>query len=174
MGRKFGRLSGIEPGAVFASRAELAAADIHRPRQAGISGSAAEGADSIVVSGGYEDDEDYGDVIIYTGQGGNDPQSKHQIADQSFERGNKALAVSNAKGFPVRVVRGPDPNSEFAPQAGYRYDGLYYVDKYWQERGQSGFLVWRYRLVREERSGEIPIGGDRLVRQPVLRPQCNG
>jgi integrase len=40
---------------------------------AGISGGEREGADSIVVSGGYEDDEDYGDVIVYTGAGGNDP-----------------------------------------------------------------------------------------------------
>jgi hypothetical protein len=33
------------------------------------------GAESIVVSGGYEDDEDHGDTIIYTGHGGNDPQT---------------------------------------------------------------------------------------------------
>ncbi|MGN6430905.1 MAG: YDG/SRA domain-containing protein [Gaiellaceae bacterium] len=26
--------------------------------------------DSIVISGGYEDDEDYGDLIVYTGAGG--------------------------------------------------------------------------------------------------------
>jgi putative restriction endonuclease len=38
----------------------------------GIHGTAKEGADSIVVSGGYVDDRDMGDVIIYTGEGGND------------------------------------------------------------------------------------------------------
>ena len=42
---------------------------------AGISGAERDGADSIVVSGGYEDDEDYGNVIVYTGAGGNDPSS---------------------------------------------------------------------------------------------------
>jgi putative restriction endonuclease len=35
----------------------------------GISGTRAEGADSIVVSGGYEDDEDFDDELIYTGAG---------------------------------------------------------------------------------------------------------
>lgn len=33
------------------------------------------GADSIVVSGGYPDDADYGDEIIYTGHGGRDPDA---------------------------------------------------------------------------------------------------
>ena len=60
MARIFGHVAGAEPGKVFASRAELAAADVHRPRQAGISGSVPDGADSIVVSGGYEDDENRG------------------------------------------------------------------------------------------------------------------
>jgi hypothetical protein len=54
----------------------------HRQLQAGIAGSAAEGAHSIVVSRGYEDDDDFGDLIIYTGQGGNDPATKRQVADQ--------------------------------------------------------------------------------------------
>ena len=56
------------------------------PPMAGISGTATEGADSIVVSGGYEDDEDHGDEIIYTGAGGNDPRTKKQIADQTLDR----------------------------------------------------------------------------------------
>ncbi len=60
-------------GSWFEDRAELADAGVYRHRQAGISGSANEGADSIVLSGGYEDDEDHGDVIVYTGYGGRDP-----------------------------------------------------------------------------------------------------
>ena len=57
---------------------------MHRQLQAGIAGGEAHGADSIVVSGGYEDDEDCGDVIVYTGQGGNDPATKKQIADKTL------------------------------------------------------------------------------------------
>ena len=83
--------------------------------QAGISGAAAEGADSIVVSGGYEDDEDYGDEIIYTGHGGNDPNTGRQVADQQLKQGNLALAFSRKEGLPVRVVRGANPKSPYAP-----------------------------------------------------------
>ena len=80
--RSFGEIQGVEPGKQFSSRAELAAAGVHRPLVAGISGSQSEGADSIVISGGYEDDEDCGDVIVYTGHGGNDPNTGRQIGDQ--------------------------------------------------------------------------------------------
>jgi putative restriction endonuclease len=116
---------------------------------AGISGGEKEGADSIVISGGYEDDEDYGDEVIYTGHGGNDPRTGKQIADQELKEGNLALALSRNEGLPVRVVRGPDPRSPYAPAKGYRYDGLYFVESYWQEKGRSGFNVCRFHLFRE-------------------------
>jgi putative restriction endonuclease len=47
---------------------------------------------SIVQSVGYVDDRDDGDLVIYTGQGGRDPNSGRQIADQALTRGNKQLA----------------------------------------------------------------------------------
>lgn len=50
--RWFGEIDGVLVGATWITRAQAAAAAVHRPLQAGISGSAAEGADSIVVSGG--------------------------------------------------------------------------------------------------------------------------
>ena len=53
--------------AQFPNRQAVHDAGVHRPTQAGISGEAAEGADSIVVSDVYEDDDDFGDLIIYTG-----------------------------------------------------------------------------------------------------------
>jgi putative restriction endonuclease len=36
---------------------------------------------------------------------------------------------------PVRVIRGRNPGSIYAPPGGFRYDGLYYVEEYWQARG---------------------------------------
>jgi putative restriction endonuclease len=65
--RTFGEIPEVAVGTTFPDREALAAAAVHRPTQAGISGSTAEGADSIVVSGGYEDDRNLGDEIIYTG-----------------------------------------------------------------------------------------------------------
>jgi putative restriction endonuclease len=123
--RIFGHIDGIPVGVAFPDRRALLEAGVHRQLQAGIAGSAAEGADSIVVSGGYEDDDDFGDLIIYTGQGGNDPGTKRQVADQRLALGNAALAESCRKGLPVRVIRGRNPGSIYAPPSGFRYDGLY-------------------------------------------------
>ncbi|MEN6640961.1 MAG: YDG/SRA domain-containing protein [Armatimonadia bacterium] len=146
--RVYGSIQGVDPGTWFEDRRALHEAGVHRPLQAGICGSAAEGAESIVMSGGYEDDEDHGDVIIYTGHGGNDTETGQQIADQELTRQNLALARNAMDGTPVRVIRGSGHNSLFAPARGYRYDGLFEVQEYWQERGRSGFMVWRYRLVK--------------------------
>jgi putative restriction endonuclease len=88
-------------------------------------------------------------VVIYTGHGGREPNSGKQVADQRLTRGNLALALNKAHGLPVRVIRGADLDSPYAPETGYRYDGLYYVDDCWIEDGRSGFKVWRYRLVKE-------------------------
>ena len=90
--RIFGHIDDVPVGATFSDRRVLLEAGVHRQLQAGIAGSAAEGADSVVVSGGYEDDQDFGDLIIYTGQGGNEPATKRQIADQQLTLGNAALA----------------------------------------------------------------------------------
>jgi putative restriction endonuclease len=136
-------------GATYQSREAVAGAGLHKPTMAGISGAETEGADSIVVSGGYEDDEDYGNVIVYTGAGGNDPSSRTQIADQTLTGRNLALAVSADRGLPVRLVRGAGGDPAYSPETGFRYDGLFYVESYWEATGQSGFKIWRYRLVEE-------------------------
>ena len=146
--RVFGHIPGYPEGSHFESRAELAEAGVHRPTVAGIFGSEREGADSIVLSGGYEDDQDFGDQIVYTGHGGRDQETGRQVADQNFDRGNRALAYSGLNGLPVRVIRGEGHPSPYSPGTGYRYDGLYAVDDYWHETGRSGFRIWRYRLVK--------------------------
>ena len=155
--RIFGAIPGISPGTAFQSYADMNLAGVHRQTQAGISGSEKEGADSIVVNGGYEDDEDRGDIIIYTGQGGRDQTGRH-TEDQKLSRGNLALVQSQLEGLPVRVIRGPDPHNQHAPKTGYRYDGLYQVEDHWHETGKSGFKVWRYRLskILEDNSPVVP------------------
>lgn len=146
--RLFGHVPGYPEGSLFESRAELNESKVHIPTQAGISGSQTEGAESIVLSGGYEDDADYGDVLIYTGHGGRDPHTGQQIHDQPFTRGNRALALSKQNGLPVRVIRGVNHDSQYSPPTGYSYDGLYAVEDFWHEVGKSGFRVWRFRLVK--------------------------
>jgi len=51
---------------------------------------------SIVMSGGYEDDVDNSEDVIYTGQGGNNlTGDRRQIKDQKMTKGNLALKVCN-------------------------------------------------------------------------------
>ncbi|MEV8374366.1 YDG/SRA domain-containing protein [Kribbella sp. NPDC056861] len=143
----FGHVPGVAVGTEFRSRVEAAEAGVHRARQAGITGNGADGAESVVVSGGYEDDRDYGDEIIYTGHGGKDANTGRQNKDQSLDSpGNAALVTSALTGTPVRVVRGSH-HSPYAPPSGYRYDGLFRVESWWMEEGLSGFRVCRYRLI---------------------------
>lgn len=146
-----GEVPGITVGSVFSNREELRQAGVHRRNQHGIAGREAMGAESIVLNAGYEDDDDHGDLIIYTGEGGRDPSTGRQIEDQHLTRGNLALVRSHEARLPVRVVRGPKLKSRYAPGSRYRYDGLYRVEKYWSERGRSGFLVWRFQLRRADR-----------------------
>lgn len=116
MAKFFGEVPGNPVGSTFASRAALSRTRVHRPLMGGISGNGREGADSIVVSGGYIDDQDFGDELIYTGHGGNDPGTKQQIADQELDApGNAGLARSQLDGLPVRVIRGAAGDSAYSP-----------------------------------------------------------
>lgn len=144
----FGAIPGVDLGATFALRKHVKAAGLHRHPQAGISGDPKTGADAIVVSGGYVDDRDFGDVIIYTGQGGR--VGKVQVKDQELTRGNLALARSEEAGFPVRVIRGWEGDQQFSPPTGYRYDGLFVVTQHWRGKSQDGPLIWRYVLERSD------------------------
>jgi putative restriction endonuclease len=155
MARVFGEIAGYPPGSVFKDRTALSESGVHRPPQAGISGAEDEGADSIVVSGGYEDDFDAGDYVIYTGQGGRDARTGVQTADQKLERGNKALARSSTDGLPVRVIRGAGGNPLYSPAEGLRYEGLFYVEDYWRGSGASGFQTWSFKLVETQDTGAI-------------------
>jgi putative restriction endonuclease len=62
----FGEIPGIEEGYHFNNRREMVPSSFHRMWAAGIDGNKKDGAAAIVLSGGYEDDFDLGDEIIYT------------------------------------------------------------------------------------------------------------
>ena len=148
----FGKIDGINIGDIFNSRQELREAGIHAPTMAGIWG-AQEGAYSIVLSGGYEDDIDELDYILYTGQGGQDVPGGIQVADQEFTKGNRGLQLSCQYQLPVRVSRGFQIKN--GPTSGYRYDGLYYVSKYERIKGKRGFYICRFHLHSETSFNEL-------------------
>ena len=144
----FGEITGVQEGQWFEGRKEMMPTSFHRNWGAGIDGNGSEGTAAIVLSGGYEDDKDLGDEIIYTGAGGNDANSGKQVADQTWtNRGNAGLLKSMNEGLPVRVIRGHKHKSPFSPTSGYTYAGLYSVVDAWQETGKSGFKICRFRLV---------------------------
>lgn len=150
----------VPVGTTYPSRKACSLAGVHGPTFAGIHGSSQDGAYSIVLSGGYEDDQDGGDFIIYTGTGGqSDPfgERSEQVEDQSFSHPhNAALALNAQNKRPVRVVRGPSARSKYAPEAGYRYDGLYQVEKAYLAKGVSGRIICRYELRRVPGQPPIP------------------
>ena len=142
-------ISSIPIGTVFASRKEVSQAGLHAPHMAGIhpAGDGAR-AESIVVSGGYKDDKDYGDLIIYTGHGGQEGGS--QVRDQEIKSGNKALVRAQNDGTPLRVIRGSGGDPKFSPAIGYRYDGLFEIRNHWFTPSEDGPLVVQFELVAIE------------------------
>ncbi len=144
----FGTPPSVHIGQQFVDRKDLRDAGVHPPLMNGIHGTAKEGADSIVLSGGYAHDADFGDFILYSGEGGQDLQSKVQIADQSIDSpGNAGLITSQILGLPVRLTRGARFKSPFSPASGLRYAGLYLVTE-WGWIRSNGFRVLQFRLDR--------------------------
>lgn len=167
----FGALPNVPVGSLWKFRVQVSESGCHRPPVGGIHGRESDGAYSIVLSGGYEDDQDDGDEFLYTGSGGRDlsgnKRTAEQSCDQKLTRMNLSLARNCAaridsksgavaenwqKGKPVRVIRSfkGRKHSKYCPEDGYRYDGIYKLVKYWPEKGKSGFLVWRYLLRRDD------------------------
>lgn len=160
--RIVGPMPGISVGDAFFFRMELCVLGLHGQVQAGIdyvsAGRSASGepiATSIIVSGGYEDDDDHGDVLVYTGHGGRDPNLHKHCVDQKLEGGNLALERSMAYGIEIRVIRAVKSRRSPVGKV-YFYDGLYKVVDYWLDRGKSGFGVYKYRMLRIE--GQEPMG----------------
>uniref|UniRef100_A0A8C8MMI1 E3 ubiquitin-protein ligase UHRF n=1 Tax=Oncorhynchus tshawytscha TaxID=74940 RepID=A0A8C8MMI1_ONCTS len=167
----YGLVPGVPVGSIWKFRVQVSESGCHRPHVAGIHGRSNDGAYSLVLAGGYEDDQDDGNEFTYTGSGGRDLSGNKRTAEQSCDQKltnmNRALALNcnasvNEKdgatakdwkaGKPVRVVRSSKgrKHSKFSPEDGNRYDGIYKVVKYWPEKGKSGFLVWRYLLKRND------------------------
>lgn len=143
--RIFGEVPDIKPGHEFTDRDDARLLRVHRANQAGIVGNAAEGAESIVSSDGYEDDLDLGNRILYTGHGGQ--KDGKQVSDQTFKSsGNAALLKSELLKQPVRVVRRIRKGDAKDAANRYRYDGLFMVTGSRRTPGRSGLMVCRFTL----------------------------
>jgi [histone H3]-lysine9 N-trimethyltransferase EHMT len=152
--RIVGHIPGVLVGDAFYYRAELCIVGLHTAPQAGIAyipaSIVSEGhpvATSIVSSGGYLDDEDTGDVLVYTGSGGRQRNHRDHHANQTLERGNLALHNSYQYGVEVRVIRSHTCDTTANCKV-YVYDGLYKVVSFTFGPGKSGRDVCKFKLVR--------------------------
>ncbi|OMP08119.1 hypothetical protein COLO4_06766 [Corchorus olitorius] len=152
--KRIGTVPGVEVGDIFFFRMEMCLIGLHAPSMAGIdymglkvSQDEEPVAVSIVSSGGYEDDSEDGNVLIYSGQGGNAYKRGLETTDQKLERGNLALEKSLHRGNEVRVIRGVKDIANLTGKI-YVYDGLYKIRESWVEKGKSGSNVFKYKLVR--------------------------
>ena len=90
------RQRGVLVGDTWADRLTCRQWGAHLPHVAGIAGQIAVGAQSVALSGGYEDDVDNGDWFVYSGSGGRDltgnkRTTSTQSFDQQFDKLNGAL-----------------------------------------------------------------------------------
>ncbi|CAM6128145.1 unnamed protein product [Calypogeia fissa] len=158
-----GSTPGVEVGDYFCTRAELFVVGLHRQAQGGIDwieffredGNTTTKAVSIVVSEVYEDNQDNGETLFYTGAGGNDlRRSKKQCENQKLKRGTEALYNSKILQNSVRVIR-RHKDKRSVSGLFYSYDGLYKVEEKMKVKGKSGFDVFKFKLVREP--GQKPL-----------------
>ncbi len=138
----FKKVEEHKEGKVFKDRKEILKAGLHNNTVFGIS--QIQGiAKAVVLSGGYVDETyDRGEEVIYIGQGGRDEKTGKQTSNQSFENTfNKSLVFNCNWNIPVRVFRGSNLNSDYAPKNGYRYDGKYLINDFWYSQGVDGFKI---------------------------------
>ncbi|XWS57083.1 hypothetical protein CRYUN_Cryun09bG0141100 [Craigia yunnanensis] len=153
MKKRIGVVPGVESGDIFFFRMELCLVGLHSQSMAGIDSMVIKGdlegervALSIVSSGVYDDDAEYPDVLVYSGQGGNASRDK-EASDQKLVRGNLALEKSLHRANEVRVIRGLKDAVHQTSKV-YVYDGLYKIQETWMEKGKSGCNMFKYKLVR--------------------------
>ncbi|KZP23897.1 hypothetical protein FIBSPDRAFT_889142 [Athelia psychrophila] len=116
-------------GTIWTSRQALCNAKMHNNVRSGIS-VGRNGANAVVLSGGYEDDYSInnGETVYYTGAGGRDRPSGR----------------SYMTGVPIKLFQGFNADSR---KIHYRFEGFYQVTRATMRQGSSGFLICRFKLV---------------------------
>ncbi|NWH37510.1 UHRF2 ligase, partial [Chloropsis hardwickii] len=165
----YGPIPGVPVGTTWKFRVQVSEAGVHRPHVGGIHGRSNDGAYSLVLAGGFEDE-----VVCHSYKQWSCCSDTSNVSmsanielylvfnqklmalalncDAPLDDKNGAESKNWRAGKPVRVVRSSKGRriSKYAPEEGNRYDGIYKVVKYWPEIGKCGFLVWRYLLRRDD------------------------
>ncbi|KAK4899918.1 hypothetical protein LTR27_002679 [Elasticomyces elasticus] len=132
----------------------------HGAMIAGISGAAGDGAYSCVMSSGQGyDDEDHGEWVLYCGT---------DSTDGKITEATSRLLESRDNGKPVRFLRSHNLNSPFAPEIGFRYDGLYKVVSS-KALDKSASTRRRHQFRLERLDGQTPIRGSEPEKRPTAQ-----
>ncbi|CAA0358845.1 unnamed protein product [Arabidopsis thaliana] len=102
---------------------------------------------SVISSRKNADKTEDPDSLIFTGFGGTD-MYHGQPCNQKLERLNIPLEAAFRKKSIVRVVRCMKDEKRTNGNI-YIYDGTYMITNRWEEEGQNGFIVFKFKLVRE-------------------------
>ena len=138
----------------------------HGSSQGGITGNPTSGAYSVIMAGGEDPsgkpypNEDGGDEVLYCGTDNKDKNLNQPSPDTA------ALLTNYRTKQPVRLFRSHNLDSPFAPELGFRYDGLYDVVSYEDmDAPENKRRRHRFRLVR--RAGQDPIRSEGAAKRPT-------
>ncbi|KAI7203740.1 hypothetical protein D0869_01875 [Hortaea werneckii] len=136
----------------------------HGQSQQGIHGKKGHGAFSCVIAGGLAPDNqpypniDEGGAVYYCGTDSN---------DGSVTEGTSRLIESKESGKPIRLIRSHNLKNEYAPEKGFRYDGLYtIVDFEMLDPPNSKRQRHRFKMVRIP--GQPPMRGTGDGKRPTM------
>lgn len=148
--------NGIAIGQIYLRQMAALAQGAHGSSQAGISGSAEDGAYSVIVTGTYKSLEKDGlEHFEYCASGSMDNTFRDSLIES---QGLKALRVSKATAKPVRVLRGQNEDFQYAPKFGLRYDGLYKVVEEKRRHNSKGGLYAVFVLERMGQQAPVNLG----------------
>ena len=155
----------LQNGTWFPSQLAILRDGGHGASQGGITGTPTSGAYSVIMAGGVDPsgqpypNEDRGSEVLYCGTDNTKPLNQPSPDTAS-------LLTNHRTKQPVRLFRSHNLDSPFAPELGFRYDGLYDVASYEDmDPPENKRRRHRFRLVR--RAGQDPIRSEGAAKRPT-------
>ena len=140
----------------------------HGASQGGITASPKDGAFSVIMAGGMDPkgrpypNVDNGNEVLYCGT----DNTNAEIDAPSHD--TKAMLVNHEEGKPVRLFRSSNLNNRYAPELGFRYDGLYSVAGY-EKMDPEGEKRNRHRFKLVRCPGQDPIRSEGPAKRPTVQ-----
>jgi hypothetical protein len=138
----------------------------HGATQSGITGNPTSGAYSVIMAGGVDPsgqpypNEDRGSEVLYCGTDNKDKTQNKPSPDTA------SLLTNHRTKQPVRLFRSHNLGSSFAPELGFRYDGLYDVASY-EDMDPPDNKRRRHRFKLVRRAGQDPIRSEGAGKRPT-------